>query len=393
MHTNGDLNNLNPSTARVALHGFTSQWFLAPQGTGIIAVVLHQLDYQFHGLHVISYIFWLLTIVLLVSMLLVYLVRCLLFPRHVLNAVKHDLSESACLASISISYTSIIQMMVLALVQDGAWGKGWGLAAYVMWWTNVAMAVAVVVVVPFLHVRLYPSGVPHLAPGSQLPMIAALTAAAGGGTICQGAQVSVPLQIPVIVVSYMLVGLGLPLAFALDVLFWARLLDRSLPDRQHTFQDMILCGPWGQGSFALQILGNVVLSGSFASYNSGTFLTAAAAGPVGYVSMFAGLMSWGMGTFWWIFAIISILHGATDHWRPRMIPYGLVAWSIVFPWGVYTNAAVQLGKLLDSRAFKVWSTALAIMLVIAWLWNMAMSLRGVVRGSMLGLDHGWKRHV
>ncbi|KAB5578308.1 malic acid transporter [Coniochaeta sp. 2T2.1] len=371
--------------------GFTSQWFLVPQGTGIIAVILHQLGYQFRGLRIISYIFWLLTIVLLVGMLAIYLVRSLLFPRHVLHSIKHDLSESACLASISICYTSIIQMMVLALVQDGGWGKGWGIAAYVMWWTNVAMALAVVVVVPFIYIRLYPGGVPHLTPGSQLPMIAALTAAAGGGTICQGAQISPQLQIPVIVVSYMLVGLGLPLAFVLDVLFWGRLL--SLPDRQHTFQDMILCGPWGQGSFALQILGSVVLKGSFASYDRGMFLTSQAAGPVGYVSMLGGLLSWGMGTFWWIFAIVSLVHAGTDHWRPRKVPYGLVAWSIVFPWGVYTNAVVQLGKLMDSTAFKVWSTALAIMLVIIWLWNMLMSLRGVIQGSLLGLDHGWKRHV
>jgi tellurite resistance protein TehA-like permease len=323
---------LDPSSsARVALHNFTSQWFLVPQGTGIIAVVLHQLDYQFNGLHIISYIFWLLTIVLLASMLIIYLVRCATFPRQLAHLLRRDISESACLASISISFTSIIQMMVLALVQGG-WGRGWGIAAYAMWWTNVAVAVAAVVGLPFINIRLYPGGVLHLSPASQLPMIAALKVAAGGGTICQGAEISPRLQVPAIVVSYLLVGLGLPLAFALDVLFWARLLDRSLPDRQPTFQDMILCGPWGQGSFALQILGSVVLGGSFSHYDRGLFLTAQAAGPVGYASIFAGLLSWGMGTFWWLFAILSIMHGSTDRGRVKGIPYGLVAWSIVFPW-------------------------------------------------------------
>ena len=318
------------SPFRVALYSFTSQWFLVPQGTGIIAVVLHQLDYQFHGLNIISYIFWLLTIILLLGMLIIYIARCVIFPHKVAHSIARDISESACLASISISYTSIIQMMVLALVQGG-WGKGWGIAAYVLWWTNVAMAVLVVVGVPFVYIRLYPSGKPHLSPGSQLPMIAALTVAAGAGTICQFAEISPQLQIPAIVVSYLLVGLGLPLAFALDVLFWARLLDRSLPDRQHTFQDMILCGPWGQASFAMQALGGAVMKGSFASYSHGTFLTAQAAGPVGYVSIFAGLLSWGMGTFWWLFAILSILHGSTNDRKLTGIPYGLVAWSIVFP--------------------------------------------------------------
>lgn len=57
---------------------------------------------------------------------------------------------------------------------------------------------------------------------------------------------------------------------------------------------------------------------------------------------------------------------------------------------MYTNAAVQLGKLLDSAAFKVWSTVLAIILVIIWLVNMFMTIRGVFAGTLLGLEHGWR---
>ena len=37
--------------------------------------------------------------------------------------------------------------------------------------------------------------------------------------------------------------------------------------------------------------------------------------------------------------------------------------------GVYTNSALQLGKLLDSTAFRAWSTILAVGIVILWLAN------------------------
>ncbi|KAK3306343.1 voltage-dependent anion channel [Chaetomium strumarium] len=383
-----DLSSTSP--ARLALQHFTSQWFLIPQGTGITAVILHQLDYQFRGLQIVSYVFWIMTIVLLLCMVLVYIVRCIRFPRQLAGALRHDIGELACLTSIVISFTSIIQMTSLVLVPGRGSSKGWGVAVYVLWWINAALATVGAIGVPFVFVRLYPGGIPHLSPASQLPLIAALTAAAGGGTLCQSAGLSAALQVPVIVVSYLLVGMGLPLAFALDVLFWARLLDRSLPNRQHVYQDMILCGPWGQGSFALQGLGAAVLRGSFASYARSTFITAEAAKPVGYVSIFAGLLAWGTGTFWWIFAIVSILHAATDHWRFRVLPFDLSTWAVVFPWGVYTNAAVQLGKLLDSAAFKVWSTALAVMLVAIWLLNMVLTIRGVVTGSLFGLEHGWR---
>jgi hypothetical protein len=159
------------SSALVALYNFTSQWFLIPQGTGIIGVILHPSNYQFKGLDIISYIVWLLTIVMLACMLAIYVLRYTAFPHMVTRSLGRGMSESACLASISISFTSIIQMMVLALVQGG-WGKGWAIAAYVLWWINVAMAVLCVVVVPFIYIRLYPNGVPHLSPASQLRLAA-----------------------------------------------------------------------------------------------------------------------------------------------------------------------------------------------------------------------------
>jgi tellurite resistance protein TehA-like permease len=323
-----------PATpARLAIYNFTSRWFLVPQGTGITAVILHQLDYQFRGLQIISYVFWVTTIVLLLGMVFVYATRCIIFPQKVATMLGQDMDELACINSITISYTSVIQMMAVTLVQG--WGKGWGIAVYVLWWINVAMAVLGTVIIPFVFMRIYPKRSQRLSPTSRLPLIAALTAAAGGGTICQYAELASNLQVPVIVVSYLLVGAALPLAFALDAFVWHRLFDGSVPDQQITFQEMITCGPWGQGSFALQGLGAAVLHGSFANYGSGIFLTAKAAEPVGYASIFAGLLAWGMGTFWWAFAILSIAHTAIDNWRWRGIPFSLATWSVVFPWVRY----------------------------------------------------------
>lgn len=53
---------------------------------------------------------------------------------------------------------------------------------------------------------------------------------------------------------------------------------------------------------------------------------------------------------------------------------------------MYTNAAVQLGKIMDSAAFKVVSTILTIMLVIIWLVNSALTLKGAFTGKLLGLN-------
>lgn len=319
------------SPASLALWNFSSQWFLIPQGSGIIAVILNRLNYQFNGLEILSIIVWLYAIVLLAVCLFFYLLRIILYPRHVARALRTSLVETACLSSISITFTTIIQMAALVLVSD--WGPGWGIVVYILWWINTAMAVITCVGIPYVFIKLQPPGIKAVTPSILLPLISVLTSAAGGAVVCQYGNLSAELQVPVIIVSYLEVGIGLSLAMAFDSIFLARLFDKSSLPLEQIHTDMILCGPFGQGSFALQALGQAVMSGSFAQYNEGSFLTAQAATPIGFASQFIGLLAWGYGTFWWCFAIVSIVHTfITQPGGLRRSKFTMSAWSLVFPW-------------------------------------------------------------
>lgn len=46
---------------------------------------------------------------------------------------------------------------------------------------------------------------------------------------------------------------------------------------------------------------------------------------------------------------------------------------------------------MDSAAWSVWSTALLIILVIIWLVNHVLTVKGLISGKIVGLEHGWKR--
>ncbi|EEP77843.1 predicted protein [Uncinocarpus reesii 1704] len=374
-----------------ALYSFSSQWFLVPQGMGILAVILHQLPYQFRGLGVISKVIWVYTIVLLGLGLGLYLLRILLYPRHVAHQLRHSILETSCLASISIAFTSIIQMISLTVVRE--WGPAWGLVAFILWWINTALAVIAVLGIPYVYVQVQPPGIKAVPPATLLPLISALTSAAGGAVICRYGAISPRLQVPMIIVSYLEIGIGLPLAVALETIYLARLFDQSFPTKKEIYQTMILCGPFGQASFALQMLGQAVQRGSFAAYNRGTFITASAAPTVGISSQLAGLLSWGFGTFWWTFSLLSIAHtlfAQPGGWRQTKFTLG--AWSLVFPWGVYTNAAVMLGKIMKSPAFDVWSTALTIILILITINNHIWTIKGLLLGTIFGLEKGWRYH-
>ncbi|KAK7451475.1 hypothetical protein Landi51_04846 [Colletotrichum acutatum] len=327
---------------RTAIRDFSSQWFLIPQGTAIIATVLHQLDYRFPGLTIIAYVLWATSILLLLLMLTLYAARLTLHPKHTLRVLKHDDAELAGLSSISITFTSVTQTASLALAPSSH-ESPWTATVHVLWWISLALATTTILILPFIFIKVHPPGVAHLSPSTQLAVTAALTAAAAGGTLCtSSAHLPGAQQLPIIVVSYLLIGMGLPLAFALDVLFWARLLGgNNEPPKEKAFQDMILCGPWGQASYALQILGQAVVGGSFASYTgTGALLSAdAAAAPVGYASIFAGLVAWGLGTYWWLFALLGVFRAFFEGgWKPSRIPYTLAGWAMVFPWEPYANS-------------------------------------------------------
>jgi tellurite resistance protein TehA-like permease len=371
--------------ARNMLRNFPSQWFLVTQGTGIIAVMLHQLDYQFRGLAIISYVFWVITIVLLLITMVLYCVRATLNPRGLGSALLTSSAELKGLAGISITLTTILMMAALTIALS--WKGRWPQAIYGLWWFNVLLALASILLIYFvvwgqardifeldsLHLaqdemrqrKEKPiAGSPRLlspsyTPSSQLPLIAALTAAGGGATIANYGGLDAGQKAPMIVVSFILIGMALPLALALDTLFLARTLlllpegayqpqaspelgqQNGLTEQTNRpparvdnsiFQEMIMCGPWGTASFALQALGQAVLHGGLVGTSDGPIVGTAAAGPVGYASMFAGLLTWGAGTFWWAYATLALVSIFMRKKARKRISFGLVEWSVIYPW-------------------------------------------------------------
>lgn len=46
---------------------------------------------------------------------------------------------------------------------------------------------------------------------------------------------------------------------------------------------------------------------------------------------------------------------------------------------------------MDSPAFKVWSTALLLILLMITIANRIFTVKGLIFGKLLGLKHGWRK--
>jgi len=69
------------------------RWFLMTMGTGIVAILLHQLPYQFRGLQAISLIFFFLNILIFIALSLFSLLRYILWPEITLLMLRHPVQS------------------------------------------------------------------------------------------------------------------------------------------------------------------------------------------------------------------------------------------------------------------------------------------------------------
>lgn len=296
--------------------------------------MLHQLDWQFRGLDVIAIIVWLFTIVITVIFSLIYIAKLCLFPGTVRRQLTSDVVELCCLASLSITFGAIVDM--LALVCAKSWGPSWGTAAYVLSWINVGLVFPVVVGIPYVYFYREPPGVEKTPPSIVFPANAAITASATCGVVCYAGKLTAREQVPMIMVGYILLGLGLNFAFLTTGIYVVRLLDGGFPQRPQVLLNFILVGPLGQAAYAAQILGMATSSPgnrSFADYNRGTFITESAGQTISVVSILSGLVLWGYGAFWLLFSLATTVHlGFFTDGGIKTTQYSLSAWSPVFPW-------------------------------------------------------------
>lgn len=76
---------------RHLVRNFTPSWFAVTMGTGISSILLHQLPYNAHWLHIISYIVFCLNIFLFVTFFFISLLRYTLCTIQTLFTTAHEL--------------------------------------------------------------------------------------------------------------------------------------------------------------------------------------------------------------------------------------------------------------------------------------------------------------
>lgn len=349
---------------REVIRQFTPNWFAVTMGTGVLALALKQAMPALSG---VAEALWLLTIALFILFSGVYAARWVLYFHEARRIFAHS--------TVSMFFGTI--PMGLATILNGAllfglerWGQGILPWVEALWWLDVALAVLCGVAIPYLMFTRQEHSIDQMTAVWLLPVVAAEVAAASGGLLAP--HLADPhQQFQVLIVSYVLWAVSLPVAFSILTILLLRMALHKLPHASMAASSWLALGPIGTGALGMLLLGS----------DAPAVFAANGLGGLGEIArgigLIAGIVLWGCGLWWLLTAVLITLryirHG---------MPFNLGWWGFTFPLGVYALATLKLAAWLELGFFQIIGSVLVLVLIGLWLLVASRTLRGAWRGEL-----------
>lgn len=349
---------------REVIRQFTPNWFAVVMGTGVLALALPQ---AFPGLQGVAEGLWWLATGLFVLFGLLYGARWRMFFHEARRIFGHS-TVSMFFGTIPMGLATVLNgALVFGLARFGDGLLPWIEA---LWWLDVVLALLCGVAIPFLMFTRQEHSIDQMTAVWLLPVVAAEVAAASGGLLAPHLADSAR-QLQMLVTSYVLWAVSLPVAFSILTILILRMALHKLPPAHMAASSWLALGPIGTGALGMLLLGGDAPAIFAANGLHGFGETARGLGLV------AGIVLWGCG-FWWLLtaALITLKH------VHQGMPFNLGWWGFTFPLGVYALATLKLGVWLELGFFKGMGAVLVLALVGLWSLVGWRTLCGAWRGEL-----------
>jgi C4-dicarboxylate transporter/malic acid transport protein len=355
------------SHPREVIRQFTPNWFAATMGTGILSAVLTQIPVHIPGLREIGEGLWLLNIVLFLTFSALYLARWILYFDEARRVFGHS-TVSMFFGTIPMGLATLINgLLTFGLPR---WGSAVLPLAELLWWLDVAMSLACGVLIPFLMFTRQEHRIDQMTAVWLLPLVACEVAALSGGLLAPHLAES-HSQFSVLITSYVLWAMSVPVAFSVLTILLLRMALHKLPHESMAASSWLALGPISTGAFGLLVLGA----------DSPVVFTANGLSGVGEIAsglgLLGGVVLWGVGVWWCLMALLI-----TARYLRNGIPFNLGWWGFTFPLGVFALTTLKLGAVLHLGFFSVLGCALVAALAVLWLVIMKRTVRGAYRGEL-----------
>jgi C4-dicarboxylate transporter/malic acid transport protein len=355
------------SHPREVIRQFTPNWFAATMGTGILSAVLTQLPVHIPGMFQLAEALWMLNIVMFLTFSFLYTARWVLFFDEARRVFGHS-TVSMFFGTIPMGMATIINgFLTFGLSR---WGDAALHLAEVLWWLDVAMSLACGVLIPFMMFTRQEHSIDQMTAVWLLPVVAAEVAAASGGLLSPHLGDS-HSQFSVLITSYVLWALSVPVAFSMLTILLLRMALHKLPHASMASSSWLALGPISTGAFGLMVLGADAPAIFAANGLSGVGEIASGLG------LIAGIILWGVGVWWLLMAVLI-----TVRYLRNGLPFNLGWWGFTFPLGVFALTTLKLGAVLNLGFFSILGSVLVAGLALLWLVIMRRTLIGAYKGEL-----------
>ncbi len=349
---------------------FTPNWFTVTMGTGVVALVLNQLPLPL--LHSVGAMFWYLNIVLFTLCSAAYAGRWMMFPAEAATIADHPVMPMF-LGAIPMGLATIVNgCLAFGIPAFGHAAIG---IANCLWWVDAGLAIGVGLIVPLLMFTRQQHTIETMTAVWLLPLVASEVTAASGGLLAPHLA-NPQAALHMLVFSYVLWALSVPLALGVLVILFLRLVLHKLPKQDMAVSSWLTLGPLGTGALGLLLLGR----------DATAILTPFGLADVGLVAhgvgVLGGLLLWGYGAWWLAIAIAVTLKYLRDG-----LPFNMGWWGFTFPLGVYTLATLNLAQQTGMAFFDIAGGVFAVMLVAFWLVVSTRTIAGFYHGHLFSAPY------
>jgi len=348
---------------------------------GVIATLLHQLPYQFHGIGVLSTIAFIVDFVLYIGFSTIFILRFLWFRQQAYNELVANTLDMCLLPCWSIAFMTLVSFVTLTVSESSWGGHAFTIVACVMWWFAAAWSFTLLFFVFFTLIQQHTIMDRQIPTLIIIPAVGVATLAVVGGVLAGYAhKISPGLAVPIIIMATCAVGVGILLGLILYTFLFQQFLAKGFPAPPAAATVFMLVGPMGQSAAALQLLGAAANThAQFRGYDEGFFLTEAAASSLQVGCILLALLMTGLGAVWLVFAFLTMI----DRAFRRQLVWAPTWNAIIFPTGTLATSTLLLGVEMDSGFFKVVTVIQLIFLIIVFFVNLAFTLLKIYKGQLL----------
>ncbi|WP_406214591.1 TDT family transporter [Streptomyces canus] len=340
-------------------------WYASVMGTAIVATAGAALPVHLPGLRTICAAVWLLSLVLLLTLLGA---RALHWRHHCDQARAHLLDPAmapfyGCLA------------MALLAVGGGALtvGRYWiGTTAAValdaaLFTAGTAVGLAAAITVPYLMAVRQKADPRQATPVWLLPLVAPMVSAALGPLLVPHLPAGQPRE-TLLLACFAMFGLSLLATLAMLPLVFARIVTGGPLPLALTPTLFLVLGPLGQSTTAVGKFADVAPGVVAAPYSQG----------FGVLAVLYGVPVMGFALLWLGLATAHVVRAHRHGMR-----FAMTWWAFTFPVGTCVTGAEALARHTGLVVYDWLATGLFVALVAAWATAALHTARGVVSGTLL----------